>query len=90
MPKDIELPVTKDGNDFADFDKATLDAVNSQIDDAAAVLRVGLISPSEAKEYIQLYKDLKAQCLRRGQDVIKCPITNSKYRACLVVLGESK
>ena len=88
MPRDIDLPVTPDGNDFADFDQDTLDQVNQQIDQQAALSKAGVISPAEAREYIDLYERLKVSCAIRGQDAIKCATTNNKYQACLAVLGD--
>jgi hypothetical protein len=84
MVKKVTMPVTPDGNDPADYDESTLEALNRQVDKANAN-----ISPREAREYIDLYEQLKAKCAVRGQDVIKCPATNAKYHACLAVLGES-
>ena len=81
MAEEIILPVTPDGNDFADFDDATMAKVNAQIDAKCAGLTVG-----EAQAYVELYDRLKVICVTRGQDEIRCNKTNRKYADCLAVL----
>jgi hypothetical protein len=84
--KRIVLPVTDDGNDFADFDKETLAKVNQQIDKAAAIHKAGDISVREAMDYARLYEELHARAMLRTDEGITCRLTNAKYAKCIAVL----
>lgn len=83
--KKIQMPVTPEGNDPADYTDEALAEMDTEIQKAKAPA----ISRREAEEYIKLYEALKAKAMTRGADQIKCRVSNERYQLCLAVLGKS-
>jgi len=62
MAERIVLPVTEDGNDFADYDQATMDRVNRQID--AVQEKSGKLTPRALKkrqDFLALCREFQAR-----------------------------
>ena len=59
MAKRIVLPVTEDGNDFADYDQATMDRVNRQIDSVQA--KSGKLDLKKRQDFLALCKEFQAR-----------------------------
>jgi len=59
MAKRIILPVTEDGNDFADYDQATMDRVNRQIDSVQA--KSGKLDLKKRQDFLALCREFQAR-----------------------------